>query len=1378
MSENKIKPVSFKIILITLLIGLLLTGAYCGIKSNLAKEELKGLIIAQLEEIMDRGIYIGKIKSYSLNSLTLSDLKIYMNRDLKEEDLIFTAQELVATYNIDLISTLKKQTTLSIEDITFRQAEMTLIRDKEGVFDFAEKFNLHLDKFPDFYRVKKISFEDSKINYLDYHTTKEDGLLTIAHSVEGKFYVENLPQIEFSCSGLRREDQSPITIAGSFFVDRQNYSLDFLLKEAEITHFQPYLKETDSLKVKGGRFNSNLHLTCQDDAVNSGFIRSGEVSFREAELAPEFLNGLELQQAEGNLTLSNQKITLQKFTAFYHNSPFMLSGEIIYGEDLAYHLNLTSEEFTLPDIEKGLQEYFSFTSELNVQGTSSLSMEIIGSGDIFQFQGTIASPKIKIAGYDLSRMNAEFTYAQNTFRLQDMKAEVEGGVMEGKGEITFIDNLPQYNLSFHLQKIDTGGNLLSALPLKVVKEGLCSADVDIKGSITQKERIALYMEGEIANKSGTLSLLVDGFISEGNNLNLQVQSSGINLQECTGKFSGPELSGKANFIGKISGSPENLKITGDLEIREGQIAEFPLDKIETRVNYQANRLELEDIFLQNEGLIGKGRGNITFSEAQGIRTDFVFQIEELKLNYLGQFMEDNQLPLNGKARGKIALQGGASEITAQGNLKLSDLLLANFEIDSADLDFSFEEGKIKLERAKIDSPGVQYYAQGEINWPEEPSLNLRVNFLKQDISALLSSFLSADILKQIKGQATGSLEIRGVPESPDLSLSAIIEYAQMGEVPLNSVEIKAEKHGAQLQINRLTLKQKRGKFSARGWIDLAEDNHLEISLSADQVDLKQLGYIFSFEEEIEGLVSFQAEINGDLNSPYISLQGEVKEGKIADFSFEKCEIEASYSQDVLEIKEFNLEKEGHLIQGRGKIPYKFSLSNQEEAISSITDLPLDFNLVLQNADLSLLKLFFPREIKQIQGRGNIYLQLSGSLNQPVLNGEISLQDGEAELYSLPNKINKLNASLHVKDNLIKIEKMSFLVDNYPINASGALPLEKWFPQDINIDIWTAEEEFIWPDLFQAKIKLQAKIGGSLKTPKLSGKLTIAQGEVSWRGSKQDLPFQPAEFLSRLASLPGDIDLEVEILDDLLVRVKNSDLKLGGDMKLQGNLSSPRLNGELKIKQGYISFLDKSFRISRGRILLVDSRGEDMILDIDAKTNIDDIEILLKVSGILTQPVMTLSSSPPLSEGEIISLLMFNKNYTGLTQGELEIVLREEIINLIAQGLSIRFLSQIENRVAESLGLDEFKIETIFTNESGSEFSLFPDFGLESLAFKLGKYFTNNFYLSYSMPILEMGLGDLELEYKLDENLTFSTKFDSLGLQNNEFEVKFELKYEF
>jgi len=1378
MSEKKSKKSFPKIILITLILVVLIAGGYFAIRSNQAKNEIKNQIISRMENSIDRGIYIGKVKNYSLSSITLSDFKVYKNRSLLDKDQIFKAEEIIVNYDLDIFSALKREAPLIVEEITLVKPRMTLVRDKQGVFDFIEKFNFNGDDLSII--VNRVNFQDGNLDYIDYQTTKESGLLTKVKSLNGYFYLENLPKVEFDCSGLREEDNSPLALKGYFFKDRADYSLDFNFKDADVTHFQYYFAETKPFNLKRGLFDLNLHLANDLVTTKGETIWYGQASARDVDLSPDFLDGIELKQAEGSATFDSKETIIEKVTALYKNSPFTLTGSLTYIDVFNYHMKVKSDDFKLSDLKEGLKEHMSLSQEFQAEGKSNLSFEVSGSEEIFQVQGELLTEQGKIQGYDFSLLETEFNYDRDGFYFQNMKAEVGESLIEGTGKIILKGELSEYDLLFNLAQLDVESDFLKSFHLDYLKKGLLSGKVEIRGIAAQGEKVNISTEAKIKNETGILSLKAAGIIAENNYLNLKVNTVGINLEEPGEILNFKEIKGLANFTGELIGLPDNLKIKGKIEAEKGQISGLPFDYLEGKIDYQNNRLKLDELVFKNEGIAFKGKGNLVFSEEKDkdIETSFALKVEQADINYLAKLF-NYTFPLSGLAQGEIIIEGIWPKLNAHGDLGLKDINLVSLKAESGNLIFVLEDDKIGIENMVLNFGKTQLYAQGEINLKEDLPLNLRVNFLNQDISYLVSNFVQSDLINKFRGKATGSLEIKGDYASPDLYLSALIEDAQLEKVPLNSIEVKLEKIGSVVRINQLKLSQRKGELTAGGWINLDEDNeNLDIHLSADNVDLSQLSNLFGIEDEIKGLVSFDAEASGDIDSPDISFSAKVEKGKFQDFIFDNFTFEALYNQDILEVKQFVLDKEGHQIKGKGKIPYQFSSIGKEKVASSLSDIPIDFILTLENADLSFISMFFKEDIKQLQGLTNAELELSGTLNQPILNGSIVLTDGEVELYELPAKINGLNVSLRVEDNLVKIEDMNFQIDQYRIYTSGEFALKNLQLQDLNINIWSNKEEILYQDIFQAQADLKVKLTGPFTSPHIEGILTLSQGEFNWEENNKDIPLNSSELLSKLIDLKGDIDLEVKILDHLIAKTSDFNLKLAGSVKVQGALSAPKLNGGLQIKQGYVTFLDKRFRVSDGKIIFVDSTGEDMILDLRAKTEIDDIDVFVNISGILAQPIIAFSSSPLLSESEIISLLMFNKNYAGLIEGEMETILKEEMINLIAQGLSIRFLNQIEDEIANSLGLDEFKIETIFKKEEGSDLVFFPGFALETLAFKIGKYFSENFYLSYSAPLFEMGIGDLELEYKLENDLTLSTQIGSVGSQDGQFELKFELQYEF
>ncbi|MEA3453939.1 MAG: translocation/assembly module TamB domain-containing protein, partial [Candidatus Caldatribacteriota bacterium] len=1166
----------------------------------------------------------------------------------------------IVNYDLDIFSALKGETPLIFEDITLVKPRMTLVRDNQGIFDFMEKFNFKGNYFA--VSLKRVNFQDGNLDYIDYQTTKENGLLTKVKSLNGYFYLRNLPKVEFDCSGLKEEDNAPLALKGYFFADRADYSLDFTFKDADVTHFQYYFAETKPFNLKRGLFDLNFHLANDSNTTKGETIWYGQASARDVDLFPDFLDGIELNQAEGSATFDSKETIIEKVTALYKNSPFTLTGNLTYNDVFNYNMKVKSDDFKLSDLEEGLKEYVSLSQEFQAKGKSNLSFEVSGSEEIFQVQGELLTEQGEIQGYDFSHLRTKFNYNQDGFYFKNMKAEVGGGIIEGTGRVNPKNELPEYNLLFNLAQLDVESDFLKSFHLDYLKRGLLSGRVKIGGIIAQGEKVNLSTEAKIKNEAGILSLKAEGVIAENNYMNLKVNTSGIKLEELGEFLNYQEIKGLASFNGELSGLPDNLKIKGKIEAEEGQISELPFDYLEGKIDYQSNKLKLEELVFKNEGFAFKCKGNVDFSEEKDIETSFVLKIEQANINYLAKLF-NYDFPLSGLAQGEVIIEGIWPKITAHGDLGLKDINLVSLEAESGNLIFVLEDKKIRIESMVLNSGKSQLYTQGEISLEEELPLDLRVNFLNQDISSLLSNFIKSDLIGKLRGQATGSLEIKGNYTSPDLYLSTLIEDVQLEKVPLNSIEVKLDKIGSIVRINQLKLSQRKGELVSGGWINLDEDNkNLDIHLSADNVDLSQLSNLFGFEEEIKGLASFEAEINGDINSPTVSFLAQVEKGKVSDFYFDKFKVDAMYNQDIIEVKQFVLDKEGHQIKGKGKIPYEFSFMGKEKVTPSLADIPIDFVLTLENTDLSFISMFFKEDVKQIQGLTNAELELSGTLNQPILNGNIALNGGLIELYELPAKISDLSVLIHLEDNLVKIEDMNFQIDRYRIYASGEFALKNLQPQDLNINIWSNKEEILYQDIFKAQADLKAKVTGLITSPHIEGILTLSQAKLNWKDNNKDVPTDPSELLSKLINVKGDIDLEVRILDDFIAETNDFNLKLMGGIKVRGSLSAPKLNGELEIKQGYVAFLDKKFRVSGGKVIFTDSSGENMILDIRAKTKIDDIDVFLNVSGILTQPTITLSSSPVLSESEIISLLMFNKNYAGLTEGEIGTILKEEMIN--------------------------------------------------------------------------------------------------------------------
>jgi autotransporter translocation and assembly factor TamB len=1376
MPDKKIRKSFSKVILVTLILVALFTGGYFAIRSNQAKNEIKYRIISTIENALDRGASIGRIKDYSLKSITLSDFKLFKNISLLDEDQIFEAEEIIIEYDLDFLSALKREVPLSIEDMTFVKPRMALIRDSQGSFDFMKKFNLSaISLFP----IKRINIQEGNLDYIDYKTTKELGLLTSLTQLNGYFILEELPKVEMSCTAKRKEDNSPIFLEGYFSTRTVDYTLDFNFKDAEIAHFQYFFVQDEILKVKKGLFDSDLRLFHSLDDIPGKVNWEGKVLVKDTDLNFKALDNLEINQVDGSAIFNSQEINIESVTAVYRDSTFSLQGDLAYADNFRYNVKIKSDSLELSDLVEEAGKYLSLSPDFSLKGSSNLEVEISGVENSFQVDGKLLTEKGNVGGYDFLNLSAGFNYDLEGIKLEEVKVEIAEGLIKGNGEVNLSKELPEYTFSFDFSRLNTQSKLLKPLVSDYLKSGWLSGEVGLKGMLAEGKDTNLIAKIKIEdNELGDFQFETEGIIGKDNLVDINLKAEGIDLEKLAKALNYNEIKGQANFIGTLNGFPDNLKVKGTIETQKTIIAGLSFSNLESKIEYQDNKVILDDFSLENGSIHLRGKGEINLLKAEDrINVDIALQLTETDLAYLKNIYSF-ELPLSGITNGEITIQGDWPQITAQGDFKFTDINLADYTAESGNVAMTFKDEKIKIKNLALNLGKNTLYAQGEISLEDDYPLNLRVNFLNQDIQALLSHFIELKWLDEFRGQATGSMEIKGNIKSPDLYLATVIKDVQLEGLPLNSIDLKIEKVASLIKISRLELKQQKGGLIAEGWIDFHPDKeNMQINIAANSIDLGQLSSFFNLNDEFEGLASFTAKAEGKINSPDVSFSAQIKKAKYAEFYFDELNMEALYNQEILKIKQFVLSKEGNQIIGKGEIPYRFSFVNKEKTTPDLADLPLDFTLNMENTDLKFLKLFFKDDFKQLEGLANLNLELSGTLNHPTLNGSIVLEGGEVEFYKSIPKISNLNAIVQLEDNLFKITGMDFKIDQFKMNTSGEVTLKNFKPQDLQLKLWSSEQEIFYEDIFKGQTDFDVAITGKFEFPCIKGMITLSQAELNLTES-EETSFDINKILSELTDLKGAIDLKVKITDGFIAETKDFNLRLGGDIIINGDLSSPGLNGELNVEQGYIAFLDKRFRVSNGKIIFPDSLEKELILNINAKTKIDDIDILLHLGGSPSQLSMTLDSSPTLSESEIISLLMLNKNYAGLSEGEIGEVLKEEMISLLAQGLSLTFLNQIENEVANTLGLDEFNIETIFKSEKNPDLDQTNRVSLAGLALKMGKYFSENFYLTYSAPLYEAGKSNLEFEYKVKDDLTLSSQIGSTGSQDDEFELKFELQYEF
>jgi len=151
-------------------------------------------------------------------------------------------------------------------------------------------------------------------------------------------------------------------------------------------------------------------------------------------------------------------------------------------------------------------------------------------------------------------------------------------------------------------------------------------------------------------------------------------------------------------------------------------------------------------------------------------------------------------------------------------------------------------------------------------------------------------------------------------------------------------------------------------------------------------------------------------------------------------------------------------------------------------------------------------------------------------------------------------------------------------------------------------------------------------------------------------------------------------------------------------------------------RGFATYYSKRFAVQSGQVTFTGTPEINPLLDVTVVQKVSEYVVSIHVTGKAQEPTITFSSTPELSQADIVSLLVIGKTTDRLTKSE-----RNALGNEAQQLAGGLLASQLENRLGSALGLDTLDISAGAQLGSGSV--------------RLGRYVTQDLFLS-----LEQGLG--------------------------------------
>ena len=232
------------------------------------------------------------------------------------------------------------------------------------------------------------------------------------------------------------------------------------------------------------------------------------------------------------------------------------------------------------------------------------------------------------------------------------------------------------------------------------------------------------------------------------------------------------------------------------------------------------------------------------------------------------------------------------------------------------------------------------------------------------------------------------------------------------------------------------------------------------------------------------------------------------------------------------------------------------------------------------------------------------------------------------------------------------------------------------------------------------------------------------------------------------------------------------------MHLKGSTMYPIIDGKIKADKGTIKYLRTDFKLNKASLVWVDPGSFLPNVNLESTARFSRYNIMMKINGPVSEMDLQLTSNPPLEKNTIIRMLTLQRESAGSNE-----VTSEDMNNLMAAGLQMTVLGDVEMWVKQTLGLDQFRIYTGKVR-SGVGFESTKDRNQELTEDEknqynvlISKYLTNNFMIGYTTSfngIDKSIFGQYDISRHL--SLTYSRSYDLSDKAEDWYGLEYKLSF--
>ena len=866
---------------------------------------------------------------------------------------------------------------------------------------------------------------------------------------------------------------------------------------------------------------------------------------------------------------------------------------------------------------------------------------------------------------------------------------------------------------------------------------------------------------------------------------IKLTTQKLNIAAITGNDS---LQSSINMVANIRGSgfePEKLALTANLVVKNSTIAQIEVDTLFANAKYSNQNITIDSLLLQTESVILSAHGNYNMrgNSAMDLKAQFS-GLEEFKA-----FIPIDSLQTSGVILASI--RGTRDSLSLQTNLHFAQTTYPGYKVDTINVD------------AQAFIIGADTTAQVKLQ-----ALNLSSNAINLD-SIIMNVDASMDSIfvdGRINNPVLRTSLKAGITLGEVLSITLadlILDYKNQHwalQSPPASIKIAADNYTVNNFVFATSSADSAQTIKADGTIrrNGIEDFSLEVS----KIDLAKLAEMSDEEMDASGLFNLKITLTGNASNPKMAGVFAVDNAVMNSYKFTQFDGTFNIDDDKLKVEALVIPQDSGRVELSGTMPLKIQMDSLSVKFNPSD--PLEGLIKIKQFPLAILQTLNITE--NIAGYAEAEIKIGGTIEAPKPDGYFRLVDAAVKVPEYGVDYQSIALNINFTPEKVTIDTFNIKSKDGTMKATGEVNFNSdFYKSDINdskINIIFNRFNPVNHKQFNMQLSGDASLQGKAGDVVFESDLTIPQSRFNLPAvlslfGKLNTPEMPTPLLIRemtehdhsgdslrikktvqikvdTSTGPGYFDrlrgkAKITIPKNTWIKSKDMRIELSGDLELIKNNDFFEIFGTVDVVRGQYDLMGKTFIIDKGNITFQGGEAIMPQMDIIASYTFrnaqrEEQKLTVNITGEAIKPHIEFTlSENAINEGDAISYILFGKSLDELSLAQQD--------NMQSSGslAGNAAASLISAQLTKFLG-NKLNIDYIELNTSGT---------FDNATIEVGKYITNNLFVSYEQRIGQSNEDDLtNYEIKLEYEV-FRFLFLQLNNSNRDsgFDVIFKIEAE-